>query len=68
MQYLNILPIIATFAVSQVLFYTIFNFAFNRVNLLNKNVVSSIQIKHILYFLISTFLLFKYTSFYLPYK
>lgn len=68
MQFLNILPIIATFAVAQVLFYTIFNFAFNKINLLNKNVVSSIQIKHILYFLISTFLLFKYTSFYLPYK
>lgn len=67
MNVLNVVSVLATFAVAQVLFYTFFNLLFYKVDLLNKNVVSNIQVKHILYFVATTILLFKFTVFYLPY-
>lgn len=67
MNILNVFSVIATFAVAQILFYIFFNIIFFNIQILNKTVVSQIQVKHVLYFSITTILLVKYTTFYLPY-
>lgn len=68
MTILNILSIIATFTVSQILFYLFFNITFQKVKILNKQILLSVQIKHVLSFIISTLLILKYTTFYIPFK
>ncbi|RAR46446.1 hypothetical protein B0I10_1195 [Flavobacterium lacus] len=67
MQILNILSLIATFAVAQVLFYLIFKITFNKVQIFNTQILLRIKLKHILSFTISTLLLMKYTTFYIPF-
>ena len=67
MNILNIISVVATFAVSQVIMYCVFNFVFCKVEVFNKQITSQFQIKHILYFTISTLLLLKFTTFHLPY-
>lgn len=64
---LNAISVLSTFAIAQVLVYLFFNTLFFRISVLNKTVVFNVQIKHVLYFSIATFLLLKYTEFYLPY-
>lgn len=64
---LNAMSVISTFAIAQVLVYLFFNIFFFKISTLNRYVVFNIQIKHILYFSITSFLLWKYTEFYLPY-
>lgn len=68
MTILNIISIISTFIVTQVLFYLFFNITFQKVKILNKQILLSVQIKHVLSFLISTLLLIKYTIFYIPFN
>lgn len=68
MTILNIISIISTFTVTQLLFCLFFNITFQKVKILNKQILLSVQIKHVLSFLISTLLLIKYTIFYIPFK
>lgn len=68
MTILNIISIIATFTVTQVLFYLFFNITFQKVKIINKKILLSVQVKHVLSFIISTLLLLKYTTFYIPFK
>lgn len=65
---LNILSVIATFTIAQIFAYLFFNVFFFKVLILNKYVIANIQVKHILYFIITTILLIRYTEFYLPFK
>ncbi len=68
MLILNILSIVATFTVAQVLFYLFFNITFQKVQILNKQILLSVQVKHVLSFIIFTLLLLKYMTFYIPFK
>lgn len=68
MNSLNLISILATFTFVQVFFYFFFNIIVNKLDTLNKEIVYRVQIKHLLSFIIATFLMIKYTIFYLPYK
>lgn len=64
---LNIVSILATFLVAQLILFGIQNFILGRIVLLNQEVYTSIKIKYLLFFTISTFIILKFTNFYLPY-
>lgn len=64
---LNAMSVISTFAIAQILVYLFFNILFFKISGLNRVILFNIQIKHILYFSITTYLLWNYTVFYLPY-
>lgn len=63
---LNLISILSTFIVAQIVMMTILNLLFGRLVFLNVIVTRGIALKQILFFLLNSFLLLNYTTFYLP--
>jgi hypothetical protein len=63
---LNLISILSTFLVAQILMMSVLNLIFGRIVFLNFNVTKGIMIKHILFFIFNTFILVNYTTFYQP--
>jgi hypothetical protein len=63
---LNLISLLSTFIVAQIVMMTIWNFFFGKLVFLNVIVTKGIALKHIIFFLLNTLLLLNYTTFYLP--
>jgi hypothetical protein len=63
---LNIICVIATFIVAEGLLYITMNSIFGNIKYLNKTVIFSLQIKHIIFYTIGLLLLLMFTTFYKP--
>ncbi len=63
---LNLISILSTFIIAQIVMMIVLNLLFSKIALLNFNIIKGVLLKHILFFLINTFILLYYTSFYLP--
>jgi hypothetical protein len=63
---LNLISILSTFLVAQIIMMSVLNFVFGRFQCLNIILVKGIAIKYLLFFSINTFILLYYTTFYLP--
>lgn len=63
---LNLISILSTFLVAQILMMSVLDFLFGRIAFLNLNLTKGIMLKHILFFAFNTFVLLYYTTFYLP--
>jgi hypothetical protein len=63
---LNLISILSTFLVAQIVMMSVLNLFLGRIVFLNFNIIKGVSVKHILFFLFNTFILFYFTTFYLP--
>jgi hypothetical protein len=63
---LNLISILSTFLVAQIVMMSVLNLFLGRIVFLNVNVIKGVLLKDILFFLFNTFILVCYTTFYLP--
>ena len=66
MMILNLISILSTFLVAQIIMSAVLNFLFGRIVFLNFSIGKGVSLKHILFFAINTYLLLSFTTFYLP--
>lgn len=64
---LNLISILSTFLVAQIIMMSVLNLIFGKIEILNFNIIKSIMVKDILFFCFNTFILLYYTTFYQPY-
>jgi hypothetical protein len=62
----NLISILSTFLLAQVLMMSVLNLIFGKIVFLNFNVIKSIMVKDILFFCFNTFILLHFTTFYQP--
>jgi len=65
---LNIISVLSTFIVVQLICFKFFDVIFGNISFLNFEIKYNLKLKHFVFFIITTIILLSSTEFYLPYK